>query len=165
MTTPTSAKQWYLLYAKRRQEALAQEHLANQGFSSFFPRVFKRGRESEEALFPSYLFVQTSTQDNWRPIKYTRGVIGFVRFGKTQLPPPVAEELIEELRRRDYLRIARELHSLPGVGERIKLKLNNSNVEAIVRAHDGNSRVQVLFKLLNQYNSAWVDASQLRQSA
>ena len=157
-------KRWYLLYTKRHQEAVALSHLSNQGFASFYPRVRKRGSVVDEPLFPCYIFVELAHEHNWRPINYTRGVSGFVRPSRESLPQPVRPDLIKELKKRDYFRIARELNALPEIGERVELQLENSNIEAIVQEHDGDERVRVLFKLLNQANSAWVSAEQLRRS-
>src|SRR5699024_5665260 len=77
--------EWYLIQTRPRQEARAHEHLANQGFEVFYPRLtvarLNKGQESQrqEPLFPNYLFVRLRAgTDNWSPIRSTRGVLRMV---------------------------------------------------------------------------------------
>lgn len=77
---------WYLAYAKPRQEVLACDHLLNQGFEVYFPKikVIKRGVDEPvtEPMFPRYVFFRPTlpTLDVGK-VRYTRGVTSLVRFG------------------------------------------------------------------------------------
>lgn len=98
-------KNWYAVQCKPLQDARAEEHLRNQGFEVFRPRVRQRRRhgsrfrQAVESMFPGYLFIHLDCErENWAPIRSTRGVAGLVRMG-TQTPA-VPEPVIEELKRR-----------------------------------------------------------------
>lgn len=80
-------KQWYVVYAKSRQEAVAEENLGRQGYEVYLPLIAQprrqRGqwRQVLEPLFPRYLFVHLRLGcDNIGPIRYTTGVSSLVRF-------------------------------------------------------------------------------------
>ncbi len=94
---------WYVVFTKPRLEALAQEHLMNQGMDAWYPRarVVKRratGREEVvESMFPRYIFVElTQGQHHFAKIRSTRGCIDLVRFGFEYKPVPVG--FVEALR-------------------------------------------------------------------
>jgi len=96
-------KAWYLVYTKPRQEGLAQENLARQGYGVYLPRVrLMRKRQGRpvaiiEPLFPRYLFIQLDTQsDNWGPIRSTFGVASLVRFGNE--PAKVPDNFVAHLK-------------------------------------------------------------------
>ncbi|HFC29569.1 MAG TPA: transcriptional activator RfaH, partial [Oceanospirillales bacterium] len=81
-------KQWLAVHSKPRQETIAEENLARQGFEVYCPKIQierkKRGKRIKviEALFPRYLFVKfKSGHDSATSIRYTRGVTQIVRFG------------------------------------------------------------------------------------
>ena len=95
-------KQWYLVYTKPRQESVAEENLQRQGFDIWLPRLRvsrrRRGRwiEAVEAMFPRYLFIRLRPgDDNFAPIRSTRGVSGLVRVGAdpARVPDPVVQAL------------------------------------------------------------------------
>jgi transcriptional antiterminator RfaH len=111
-------KRWYAVYTQPRNEERAQDHLLRQGFEVFLPRYLKRRSHARRVtvapapLFPRYLFVSFDpTEQRWRAIRSTRGVIELVSNGET--PVPVPEAIIHEMeRRRDedgYIILARHL--------------------------------------------------------
>lgn len=86
--TQTIERQWYLLTSKPFKDELAEIELSKQGYEVYRPlaqRLRKqRGRlvKKTESLFPRYLFIALSElADNWAPIRSTKGVSQFVRFG------------------------------------------------------------------------------------
>ena len=94
---------WYLLYCKPKQELRAQQHLANQGFTSFVPQItldkLRGGKWQQvtEPLFPRYLFLHISNAEqlNFRAIRATRGITDFVRFGSALATVP--DQLVQQL--------------------------------------------------------------------
>jgi len=73
-------KNWYLIKTKLQQEAIATQNLTNQDFDVFFPKAVIKNKTTP--LFPSYLFIQLDDKiQNWTPIRSTKGVSKFVRFG------------------------------------------------------------------------------------
>ena len=75
-------KNWYLIQTKPKQEAEAQRNLSDQNYAVFFPKAFIKGKTVP--LFPRYLFIELDDKSqNWTPIRSTKGVANFVRFGLT----------------------------------------------------------------------------------
>lgn len=166
-TSPQTMKKWFLLYTKPRQEAIAIANLQQQNYLTFAPRVLvntvKRQKPHTEwqFLFPNYVFVQLSREaDNWSSVKYTRGVRGFVRFGDG-LPASLDDAVIAQLAALDHQQAAQQLSPLAKVGESVHLAVGETWVEALVTATDAAGRLQVLFSLLGQPQSLWVDATLL----
>ena len=90
---------WYLIHCKPREDERALENLQRQGFECYRPaRLLERRRNGRncavsEPLFPNYLFIRLDrVNDNWYPIRSTRGVIHIVRFN--EFPLPVADEIV-----------------------------------------------------------------------
>lgn len=97
---------WYAAYTQPRNEALAMEHLARQGFDAYCPRYQKRrshaGRIDLVAspLFPRYVFVAFDPDTaRWQAIRSTRGVIELVKNGLE--PAPLPEFILTEIRARE----------------------------------------------------------------
>ncbi|NBB12880.1 transcription/translation regulatory transformer protein RfaH [Pseudomonas sp. SLFW] len=154
---------WYLIQTKPRQEGRAQEHLQRQHFECYRPVKHgekKRGSRgpTEEELFPGYLFIRMDqTNDNWYPIRSTRGVARIVTFGG--MPIPVKDELIEQIRER-------LLVPLPKVafqqGEAVRITAEGFNdVEAIFLTADGDERAVILLNLLHREQKVTLPVSSL----
>ncbi|WFE68775.1 transcriptional activator RfaH [Thiomicrospira sp. R3] len=79
---------WYLIMTKPKQDALAEQNLTQQGYQVYSPKIKLqtpcRGkmRPQIHPLFPRYLFIQLCDENqNWAPIRSTKGVWQIVRFG------------------------------------------------------------------------------------
>ena len=101
--TDTNLLLWYVVATKPRQEAIAQEHLMRQGYSTFLPtlRLRKRLRgkwqEITEPTFPGYVFVGLELgRHDMAPIRSTQGCRDLVRF--SQQPAVVPEQIMEAIR-------------------------------------------------------------------
>ncbi len=93
---------WYVVATRPKQELVARDHLARQGYSVMLSEIsLKKRRQSRwvpvvEPLFPGYLFVQLAFgQDDAAPIRSTRGCRDLVRFGEHH--PPVPAIVLEAL--------------------------------------------------------------------
>ena len=145
---------WYLIQCKPKQDARAEEHLTRQAFQCYRPTRCSarlRGRQQQEvveSLFPGYLFIYLDkVNDNWHPIRSTRGVSQLVCFGGQ--PAAITDELIEQLKQRQAS------PQLPEpdlrAGDRVRIKSGNLNeLEAIFLAKDGTERVLILLQLLQR---------------
>ena len=72
-------KNYCLIKTKPQQEA-SLKNLSNQGFNVFFPKSVIKNKTTP--LFPGYLFIELDDKkQNWTPIRSTKGVANFVRFG------------------------------------------------------------------------------------
>jgi transcriptional antiterminator RfaH len=149
-----SPSRWYLIQCKPRQDSRAEENLTRQAFKCYRPTHYveriQRGRRNAgvESLFPGYLFIQLDqVNDNWHPIRSTRGVNQLVTFGKQ--PIAVADELIEQLKQ--------QLSEKPQVsvalepGDRVRINSGcYKELEAIFLARDGAERIVILLQLLHR---------------
>lgn len=161
-------KQWYLIYTKPRQELIAVVNLQNQAYTAFAPQLSVKKRTNQgwkqvnEPLFPNYVFIQLDdVTDDWKPIRSTRGVSGFVRFG-SGVPVPIRDELMQPLLTFDLIQASDRLSAQPKVGDRVIVPIGDTWVSALVTAENAKGRVEVLLNLLGQEQSLWVDSHRVK---
>ncbi len=164
-------REWYLVYCKARQEDVAAMGLEEQGYGVYLPklRVKKRRKEGttevEEPLFPRYLFVSTSGEEqSIAPVQYTRGVQKMVRFGTYYLP--VSDEIVTTLRQREDPETGYHRLELPGLraGDPVRIATGAfAGIEGVFEAHSGPDRVVVLLKILGQQAQAVVPIDELER--
>lgn len=79
---------WLLIQTKAKQEEIAKLNLENQNFKTFmpyitFPSITDKSCQ-KQIMFPGYIFIYVDPKkDNLSPVRSTRGVLGFVRFGES----------------------------------------------------------------------------------
>jgi transcriptional antiterminator RfaH len=164
---------WYLVFCKPRQEAVAETHLVRQGYRVYLPRIRIRGRRRGqwldliEALFPRYLFIHLDPrQRSTASVRSTRGVIGLVRFGGHMAIVP--NDTIEGLRAREGELLA--LHEDPRMrllpGDQIRIVDGPlSGLDGVFTQGDGKHRVMVLLDLLGQVNKVSMDRDWIIRAA
>lgn len=157
-------KHWYLIYTKPRQELIAVQNLLNQSYKAFAPQVTLKKRTNQgwklliEPLFPNYVFVELDdVTDDWRPIRSTRGVSGFVRFG-SGVPAPIRDELMKPLLELNLVQMGEQLSDYPKIGERVEVSIGEVWINALVTAENAQGRVEVLLTLLGQEQQLWIDS-------
>ncbi len=154
---------WYLVKTKPREEERVLGHLRNARYSYLFPTFWKTvlfGRKREKRpLFPGYIFAYLRLKRDYHKIRYTRGVLGFVRFGN--LPAQVDDNIIESLKARTrddgtVRMISRPLKE----GDRVKIADGPfAGFEAVfVESLNDGERVALLLEGLN---SARVEINRL----
>jgi transcriptional antiterminator RfaH len=155
---------WYAVCCKPRQEPVAEENLLRQGFRVYLPRVRMRQRrrgqwiDAIEVLFPRYIFIGLDPLTrSTAPVRSTRGVVGFVRFGGQ--PAVVPGAVVAALFRREDA--ASGLHQdnrpLFSAGEPIMLVDGPlSGMVGIFTQQDGDKRVIVLLELLGKANKVTI---------
>lgn len=164
--------QWFVVYCKSREELRAQRNLENQGVSSFFPKICKekilRGKKKvvEEALFPSYLFVNISKNDEkFCVIRSTRGINNFVKFGLNMatIPDKQIKKLEQLCHVNNKLEINRE--DVYKNGDKVEI-LNGpfKGLTAIFEIEDGLERSMLLLNILNQDNNISFKNSDLKKA-
>ena len=73
-------KKWYLIKTKPRQERIAIANLENQNYNVYCPLA--KINNKIVVLFPGYIFINLDeNEENWSPIRSTKGVLNFVKFG------------------------------------------------------------------------------------
>jgi transcriptional antiterminator RfaH len=97
-------RQWYAVYCQAGKERTARDQLINQNFDVYLPEFKKivhharRVIEKKSPLFPRYLFASfDKTNDAWRSINSTRGVIGLVKAGNG-IPQSIHKSTINNLK-------------------------------------------------------------------
>ncbi|KWR72752.1 transcription/translation regulatory transformer protein RfaH [Pseudomonas sp. PI1] len=146
-----TGKQWYLVQCKPRQATRALKHLENQGYECLLPllsieRLHKgQLQKLDEPMFPGYLFIQLDkVEDNWLPIRSTRGVSQIVSFGGQ--PTPVPNSAITML-------MQPPAATPPALSSGDRVLINTpglQRIEAIFMARDGEERVSLLLTLLQR---------------
>ncbi|EJM61955.1 transcriptional activator RfaH [Pseudomonas sp. GM49] len=168
MPRPHPPPRWYLIQCKPRQDARAEENLIRQGFTCYRPTQWieriQRGRRSTsvESLFPGYLFIQLDQlNDNWHPIRSTRGVNQLVTFGKQ--PIAVADELIAQLQQQLSEKPPETLALEPGDSVRIN-RGSFKELDAIFLARDGAERIIILLQLLHREHTLSVPINAIEKT-
>lgn len=161
----SAGRAWYVVQCKVRQEERAEENLLRQGYVCYHPklrceRLAKGRREiAEESLFPGYLFVHLSQEDNWGPLRSTRGVSHIVSFGNQ--PAILRDSLIEQLQQREHVPCVVEMLS---VGEKVRINDGPfTDLEAIFMAMDGEERVVLLLNFLQREQKVLMPLAGIRK--
>jgi transcriptional antiterminator RfaH len=147
---------------------IAVTNLIQQDYAAYCPMVDVKKRTNQgwkvvaEPLFPNYVFIKLNdTSDNWKPIRSTRGVNGFVRFG-SGLPAPMPSDVVEKLLSLNMDTISDVLTSYPKAGDRVQVSMGDTWLDAVVKADNGKGRVQVLLNIIGQEQTLWVESSAIQ---
>ncbi len=149
-------KQWYAVQCKPKQDERAETELLNQGFEVFRPRLRYRRRIRQryrvvvESMFPRYLFVHLDDhEEDWSPIRSTRGVTGLVRMGG--IAPAVPAAVIEALRARADAENCIDLQPADAFAANDRVLITEgplAGFEALFSARNSQERVVVLLNLM-----------------
>ena len=166
---------WYLLMTKPREDERAEQHLSNQGFEYFRPKLrqysLKKGKQVmvTEALFPRYLFIRVDdVLGNWSKIRSTRGVSQMVRF--TDMPAKVPDSLILALRSQcDDGNIIDTTEDRPFVfvkGDEIEITEGSfRGLKAIIKEQVAIDRVLLLMNLLGKEQELEISLNQVKSTS
>lgn len=166
------ATPWYLAYSKPRQEVLAAQELAKQGYVAYLPQCEKRSKtgrktasepqQAMEPMFPRYVFFRLGRpQQSLAPVRSTRGVCTLVSFGLG--PVRVAAEIVEQVREIEALRASVDSLNLPpmAVGDHVRLRDERLQaLQGLVTAVAGE-RVTLLLNILGREKCIKVHHSEL----
>lgn len=101
-TAAAQGEHWYAVQSRPHQENRAIEHLGEQGYRSYCPRLRRTVRHARRTtlvlapLFPGYFFVPLDlSRDRWRAINGTRGVARIVTHG--ELPSAIPDGIVATL--------------------------------------------------------------------
>ena len=140
---------WYLIKTKPRQENIAIKNLENQEYITYCPTVTINNKQV--VLFPGYIFVHLDKKnENWSPIRSTKGVVNLVRFGLNyaQVPDNVIEFIkanqlitLEKFKNLDKFKPGDKVQITDGVFK---------NCVAIFKSFKSDERVILLMNLLGQ---------------
>ena len=161
--------QWYVIYTRPREEAVAEENLVRQGFQTYWPRYRKRSSHARRvqdvtaSLFPRYLFARFDLATaGWRVIRSTRGVAGLVSQGFD--PTPVSERLVNDIQAREdkegFVVLGRQIEFQKG--QRIQLASEAfRGLDIVFEAKKDSERVVALLGLLGRQFEVAIPVSQV----
>ena len=145
----TFMKKWYLLKTKPRQEKIALANLENQDFDSYCP--YATINNKIVVLFPGYLFIHLDeTSDNWGPIRSTKGVLNFVRFGLSYAK--ISNKIIDFIKENEF-NTSQKLKYLNDFKTGDKVQITEGvfkNCVAIFKSFKSDERVILLMNLMGQ---------------
>jgi transcriptional antiterminator RfaH len=105
-------------------------------------------------LFPSYIFIHLDNKkENWSPIRSTKGVVNFVRFGLNFAQVP--DNIIEFLKANQLVN-KEKLENLNQFKSGDKVQITDGvlkNCVAIFKSFKSDDRVILLMNLLGQQQS------------
>jgi transcriptional antiterminator RfaH len=142
-------KKWYLIKTKPRQEKIAIANLENQKYRVYCP--FALINNKSQFLFPGYLFIHLDNESqDWSPIKSTKGVLNFVRFGISfaKIPDKVIDLIIQNEKN-----TANKIKNVNDFKKGDKVQINDGVFKsciAIFQSIKSDERVLILLNLLGQ---------------
>ena len=145
-------KKWYLIQTKPTQEVIATQNLSNQGFNVFHPKAIIKNKTV--SLFPRYLFIELDDKtQNWTPIRSTRGVANFVRFGLSFAVVP--NQIIRMIKIQQQQTIEKMIDICSHQkGDSVEIKSGVfKGQQAIFQNYSSSDRVTVLLKLIGQHQN------------
>ena len=95
-------KRWYVVCTKSKNEERAANNLMGGKIEVLAPKIkFKKYKEGKyvfitEAMFPGYIFVKFHPIDEYRLVKYTRGIRNIVNFNGKIIP--LQDEMVKFIR-------------------------------------------------------------------
>ena len=142
-------RNWYLIKSKPKQEILAVQNLQNQGYHSYCP--YAEINKKHVVLFPGYLFIHLDNESqNWSPIRSTKGVLNFVRFGLNFAQAP--DTVIEFLKANELINKEKFINlNKFEPGEKVQITDGVfKNCVAIFKSFKSEERLILLMNLLGQ---------------
>ena len=153
-------KNYYLIKTKPQQEAIATQNLSNQGFNVFFPKAVIKNKTTP--LFPGYLFIELDDKkQNWTPIRSTKGVANFVRFGLNFAT--VSNQIINMIKIQQQQTIEALINICSHQkGDHLEIQTGAfKGQQAIFQNYNSNDRVTVLLKLIGQQQAITLDQGEV----
>ena len=90
-------KNWYVINTKPKKEFQVERLFTEGGIEIYNPKYLNE--ERIKPFFPGYEFISFDFPDQYRLVKYTRGVKRLV--GVREIPVPIPNEVIREIKSRE----------------------------------------------------------------
>lgn len=178
---------WYCLLTHPAQMDRARRHLERHGYHVCHPlyvvQKFLRGAWQDVAvpLFPGYLLVELTDEDDWGQLNHIDGVRQVLRGTAGQpmsLPPSFMSELLRRLEHGPIRDLQQSMERLIAVGDQVKIAqgtlaglsgtcvwTDNSRLKVLLSFLGAVREVQVEYKLVDLVSPEVVAAASLRSSA
>ena len=139
---------WFVAMTKYGDERIAERNLMQQGIEVYNPQTWRYRNKQQTmelaCLFPTYLFFKANPgQDDFHPIKHTKGIRKLIQFGPE--PARVPESIIDYLMEQES---KEGVHLIPGadyeIGDAVRITDGRFKLyEAVIRAKP-RDRLEVL---------------------
>lgn len=164
-------KHWYVVNTKPKNEDRAANNLLGGGIEALSPKLrmrkYKEGRfvYQIEPMFPGYIFVKFHPVDDFRLVKYTRGVKTIVNFSGRIIP--LQDEVIVFIRDRLEDGVATIKKQEFKKGEKILIKDGPfKGLSGIFEQElDGRERVAILLDSIGYYARMEIDRDLLTSTS
>lgn len=90
-------ERWFVLNTKPKKEFQVEKLFTEGGFRVYIPKYLQESRS--RPFFPGYGFVHFNYPDDYRLVKYTRGVKRIV--GNEAGPIPIEDSVIQQIKNRE----------------------------------------------------------------
>jgi transcriptional antiterminator RfaH len=156
-------KQWFVISTKPKKEFQVEKIFLEAGFLIYNPKLKQDDRIIP--FFPGYSFLEFEFPDQYKLVKYTRGVKSIV--GAEGEPIPIGEEVIKAIQSReiDGLIELEKYGSAPEVGDEIEIMEGPlKGLRGIFKKEvTGKDRVMILMNYVTYQASLIVEKKKVRR--
>ena len=146
---------WMALKIKPKEEKRAEDNLLNQGYECYFPALYSnlllknKSEIKKHSMFPGYAFIKSYPSLELKPVEFTRGVIGVVRFGNEY--PILGDAVIQSIRDLEQESIKDPKKESYKIGQFIIVNSGPlKDLPALITKNISDQRVEILYSLLNR---------------
>ncbi|HDT14053.1 MAG TPA: hypothetical protein ENO03_06820 [Candidatus Aminicenantes bacterium] len=158
-------KRWYVINTKPKKEGQVQRLFEEGGFTIYCPKYLRE--KSVAPFFPGYAFLLFAFPEDYRLVKYTRGVKRVV--GNEAGPTPIPEEVVEGIkaRERDGLIVFERYGREPSVGDEIEVVEGPlKGLKGVFRKEVGDSeRVMILLNYVSYQGMLLIEKTKLKKAS
>ncbi len=156
-------ERWYVINTKPKKEGQVERLFIEGGFTIYCPKCVHEKRVVP--FFPGYAFLRFEFPDQFKTVKYTRGVKRVV--GNDDGPVPIPEEAVAGIkaRERDGFIVFERYGQEPAVGDEIEV------VEGPLKGLKGifskelgeNERVMILLNYVSYQGMLLIEKAKLKR--
>ena len=154
---------WYVINTKPKKESQVERLFVEGGFTFYCPKYVHEKRVGP--FFPGYAFVRFEFPDQYKMVKYTRGVKRIV--GNDAGPTPIPEEVVRGIRERerDGLIVFEKYGEEPAAGDEIEVVEGPlKGLKGVFRKEVGASeRVMILLNYVSYQRMLLIEKDKLKK--
>jgi transcription antitermination factor NusG len=157
-------KAWYVLNTKPKKEYQVERLFKEGGIDFYCPRYLQEARE--KPFFSGYGFIYFDYPDQYRIVKYTRGVKRII--GNQEGPIPIPEEMVQQIRKREingYVEFEK-YGVVPDIGDEIEIMEGPmKGLRGIFRKElTDKERVVILLNYVSYQGQLIIEKSKLKKA-
>ena len=157
-------ERWYVVNTRPKKEGQVERLFAQAGFAVYGPKYLREKKAGP--FFPGYVFLRFAFPEQFRLVRYTRGIKRVV--GNDEGPVAVPEAVIEGLRsrERDGLIVFERYGEEPVPGQEIEVAEGPlKGLRGIFRKEIGDSeRVMILLNYVSYQGQLLIEKAKLTKA-